>query len=36
VQQFLGEQNIPVITQPLFYLDLSPSDFWLFRTLKTE
>jgi len=34
VQQFLAEKNIPVITQPPYSLDLTPSDFWLFLTLK--
>ncbi|PNF21688.1 hypothetical protein B7P43_G10355 [Cryptotermes secundus] len=34
VQQFLAEKNIPVITQSLYSLDLAPSDFWLFPTLK--
>jgi hypothetical protein len=34
VQQFLAEKNIPVITQLLFSLDLAPSYFWLFPTLK--
>jgi hypothetical protein len=34
VQQFLAEKNIPVMTQPPYSLDLAPSDFWLFPTLK--
>ncbi|PNF41831.1 hypothetical protein B7P43_G16624, partial [Cryptotermes secundus] len=34
VQQFLAEKNIPVITQPPYSPDLTPSDFWLFPTLK--
>jgi hypothetical protein len=34
VQQFLAEKSIPVITQPPYSLDLAPSDFWLFPTLK--
>ncbi|PNF16630.1 hypothetical protein B7P43_G06426 [Cryptotermes secundus] len=34
VQQFLAEKNIPVITQPLYSLDLAPSEFWPFPTLK--
>jgi hypothetical protein len=34
MQQFLTKKNIPVITQPLYSLDLVLSDFWLFPTLK--
>jgi transposase len=34
VQQFLAEKDIPIITQPPYPPDLSPSDFWLFPTLK--
>jgi hypothetical protein len=34
VQQFIAEENIPVITQPPHSPDLAPSDFWLFPTLK--
>jgi hypothetical protein len=34
VQQFLAKKSILVITQPLYPLDLGPSDFWLFCTLK--
>jgi len=34
VQQFLAEKSIPVITQPPYSLDLAPSHFWLFPTLK--
>jgi hypothetical protein len=34
VQQFLAEKNIPVNTQPLYSLDLTLIDFWLFPTLK--
>jgi len=34
VQQFLAEKIIPVVTQPPYSLDLAPSDFWLFPTLK--
>jgi hypothetical protein len=34
VQQFLNEKNIPFITQPPYSLDLAPSDWWLFPTLK--
>jgi transposase len=34
VQQFLAEKSIAVITQPPYYPDLAPSDFWLFPTLK--
>jgi hypothetical protein len=34
VQQFLAEENIPVITQPPKSPDLAPSDFRLFPTLK--
>jgi hypothetical protein len=33
VQQFLTKKNIPVVTQPLYSLDLAPNDFWLFPTL---
>ncbi|PNF15540.1 hypothetical protein B7P43_G16477 [Cryptotermes secundus] len=33
-QQFLAEKNIPVIIQPPYSPDLTPSDFWLFLTLK--
>jgi hypothetical protein len=36
MQQFLTEKNIPVITQPPYSLDLAPSDFWLFPTLKMD
>jgi hypothetical protein len=34
VQQFLTEENIPVITQPPYSPDLTMSDFWLLPTLK--
>jgi hypothetical protein len=34
VQQFLTEKSIPVITQPPYSLDLTPSDFCLFPALK--
>jgi hypothetical protein len=34
VQQFLAKENIPVITQPPYSPDLTPSEFWLFPTLK--
>jgi hypothetical protein len=34
VQQFLTKKNIPVITQPPYSLDLAPSNFWLFPSLK--
>jgi hypothetical protein len=34
VQQFLGEKNIPLITQLSYSLDLVLSDFWLFPTLE--
>jgi transposase len=34
VQQFVTEENIPVVTQPTYSPDLAPSDFWLFPTLK--
>jgi hypothetical protein len=34
VQQLVAEKNIPVITQPLYSLDLILSDFWLSPTLK--
>jgi hypothetical protein len=34
VQQFLAEKKLPLITQPLYSSDLSPSDFLLFPTLK--
>jgi hypothetical protein len=34
VQQFLAEKSILVITQKLYSPDLTPSDFWLFPTLK--
>jgi hypothetical protein len=34
VQQFTVEKSIPIITQPLYSLDLAPSDFWLFPTLN--
>jgi hypothetical protein len=34
VHQFLGKKSIPVITQPLYSPDLTPSEFWMFPTLK--
>jgi hypothetical protein len=34
VQQFLAEENIPVINQQQYSLDLRPSDFRLFSALK--
>jgi hypothetical protein len=34
VQQFLSENNFPVITQPPYSPNRSPSDFWLFLTPK--
>jgi histone-lysine N-methyltransferase SETMAR len=34
LQQSLTEENIPVITKPLYSPDLTPSDFWLFPTVK--
>jgi transposase len=34
VQQYLAEENIPVITQPPYSPDLTRSDFWLAPTLK--
>jgi len=34
VQQFFVEKSIPVISQSPYSLDLAPSDFWLFPTLK--
>jgi hypothetical protein len=34
VQQLHAEKNIPVITQPPYSPGLTPSDFWLFPTLK--
>jgi len=36
VQQFLAENSIPVVTQPLNSPDLAPSDFWLFPILKMD
>jgi hypothetical protein len=30
VKQFLAKKDIYVITQPLYYPDLAPTDFWLF------
>jgi hypothetical protein len=33
-QQLLAEKNILVFIQPPYSLDLTPSDFWLFRILK--
>jgi hypothetical protein len=36
VQQFFAKKNIPVITQPPYSLDLTPSDFLLFPTLKMD
>ena len=30
----LKEKSIPIITQPPYFPDLAPSDFWLFSTLK--
>jgi hypothetical protein len=35
MQQFLEEKNIPVITQPPYSPDLTPSDSWLFLSLQT-
>jgi histone-lysine N-methyltransferase SETMAR len=34
VQQFLAQKNIPVIAQPPYSPDFTPSDFWVFPTLK--
>jgi hypothetical protein len=34
VQQFLAEENVPVITQPPYSPDLAPRDFRLLPTLK--
>jgi hypothetical protein len=31
---FIAKKSIPVITQPPYYPDLAPSEFWLFSTLK--
>jgi hypothetical protein len=31
---FLAQKDIPAIFQPLYSSDLTPSDFWLFPTLK--
>jgi hypothetical protein len=35
VQQFLAQNNIPIVPHPPYSPDLAPSDFWLFPTLKT-
>jgi hypothetical protein len=32
--KFLAEKNIPVINQPLYSPDLTPSDFWLFPSME--
>jgi hypothetical protein len=34
MQQFLAKENIPVITQSPYSLDLTLSDYWLFLALK--
>jgi hypothetical protein len=34
VQRFLAEENIPVFTQPPYFLSHAPTDFWLFPIRK--